>query len=101
MSDREKPSRNQAESSSDESARGIAKYEKDNATRKGDPSLIEGKEVVEFRTAEQYLGVTERQRQNLIRRKILATVGEGQNRQVTTVSLKLYLPPRKPEIPQG
>jgi hypothetical protein len=65
--------------------------------RKGDPSLLGRKERVAFRTAEQYLGVTERQRQNLIKRGSLTVEGQGHNRKITTESLRKYLPPENPK----
>ena len=66
---------------------------KSRTDRKGDPTLLAGKARVTFRTAEQYLGITERQRQNLVRQAVLAVEGQGQNRQITTESLRNYLPP--------
>lgn len=64
--------------------------------RKGDVTLIDGKPAVTFRTAEAYLGISERQRQNLVRAGILKIEGQGQNRKITTESLKVYLPPENP-----
>jgi hypothetical protein len=64
--------------------------------RKGDASLLAGKRAVNFRTAEQYLGLTERQRQNLVRDQILVVEGKGQNKKITTDSLRAYLPPENP-----
>lgn len=64
--------------------------------RKGDASLLAGKRAVIFRTAEQYLGITERQRQNLVKDQILIVEGKGQNKKVTTDSLRAYLPPENP-----
>lgn len=65
--------------------------------RKGDPSLLDRKDRVTFRTAEEYLGVTERQRQNLIKRGSLTVEGQGHNRKITTESLRKYLPPENPK----
>jgi hypothetical protein len=64
--------------------------------RKGDASLLVGYAVT-FRTAEQYLGITERHRQNLVSDQILTVVGKGHNRKITTESLKNCL---HPEIPK-
>ena len=64
--------------------------------RKGDASLLADKRAVNFRTAEQYLGLTERQRQNLVKDKVLAVEGKGQNKKITTDSLRAYLPPENP-----
>jgi hypothetical protein len=64
--------------------------------RKGDASLLAGKRAVNFKTAEQYLGLTERQRQNLVRDQILVVEGKGQNKKITTDSLRAYLPPENP-----
>ena len=64
--------------------------------RKGDDSLLAGKRAVNFRTAEQYLGLTERQRQNLVKGKVLVVEGKGQNKKITTDSLRAYLPPENP-----
>lgn len=64
--------------------------------RKGDASLLAGKRAVNFKTAEQYLGLTERQRQNLVRDQILVVEGKGQNKKITTESLRSYLPPENP-----
>ena len=100
MSDREEPNTNQAKSGVGASG-GITVGNEEETARKGDPLLIDRADVVDFQIAEQYLGITKRQRQNLVRRGILITVGRGRNRQITTESLKLYLPPRKPETSQG
>jgi len=66
-------------------------YEK-GQTRKADPSLLRDNEAVNFRIAEQYLGVSERQRQKLVRKGALVVVGGGKNRKITTESLRKYLP---------
>lgn len=63
---------------------------------KGNVKLLADKQAVTFRTAEQYLGIGERQRQNLIRSGALKVEGKGQNRKITTESLKAYLPPKNP-----
>ncbi len=65
--------------------------------QKGNPSLIDGKDSVAFRTAEQYLGISERQRQNLVARGVLVVEGQGHNRQITTESLRKYLPSKNPK----
>jgi hypothetical protein len=65
-------------------------------SRKGDASLLKGKRSVTFRTAEEYLGIGERQRQKLVRDKKLQVEGQGINQRVTTESLLLYLPSENP-----
>ena len=65
--------------------------------RKGDPTLLEGKESVTFRTAELYLGISERHRQKLMQKGVLQVVGHGHNRRIMTDSLRRYLPPTKSE----
>ena len=62
--------------------------------RKGDSTLLRGKDAVTFRTAEQYLGISERQRQNLVRSGALVVVGGGHNSKITVESLKKYLLPK-------
>ena len=64
--------------------------------RKGDAALLGEKRLVSFGTAEQYLGISERQRQKLINSGALKTEGQGHNRKVTVESLKAYLPPEIP-----
>ena len=64
--------------------------------RQGDASLLAGKHAVSFRTAEQYLGITERQRQNLVKGQSLIVVGKGHHRKITTDSLRVCLPPENP-----
>jgi hypothetical protein len=64
--------------------------------RKGDATLLGPKRLVNFRTAEQYLGISERQRQKLINSGSLKVEGQGQNRKITAESLKAYLPPEIP-----
>jgi hypothetical protein len=65
-------------------------------TRKGDGTLLDQKRLVSFGTAEQYLGISERQRQKLINSGALKVEGQGQNRKITAESLKAYLPPEIP-----
>ena len=65
-------------------------------TRKGDGTLLDQKRLVSFGTAEQYLGISERQRQKLIKSGALKVEGQGQNRKITAESLKIYLPPENP-----
>ena len=69
----------------------------DRREAKGDPSLIDGKDSVAFRTAEQYLGISERQRQSLVKSGSLRVEGQGHNRKITTESLRKYLPPENPQ----
>jgi hypothetical protein len=64
--------------------------------RKGDWTLLGEKRLVSFETAEQYLGISERQRQRLIKSGALKVEGQGQNRKITAESLKAYLPPEIP-----
>jgi len=56
--------------------------------RKGDEALIRGKQLVNFATAEQYLGIGERWRQKLMRSGDLKVEGLGQKRKITTESLR-------------
>jgi hypothetical protein len=63
---------------------------------KGDASILGDKRLVSFGTAERYLGISERQRQKLVRAGTLKIEGQGQNRKITTESLKAYLPPEIP-----
>jgi hypothetical protein len=72
-----------------------AKQRRDNA-RKGDATLLGEKLLIRFKTAEQYLGISERQRQKLISSGALKVEGQGQNRKITAESLKAYLPPEIP-----
>jgi hypothetical protein len=65
--------------------------------RKGDVALLANKSLVSFRLAEEYLGISERQRQSLIKQGVLSTEGKGQNKKVTTQSLLAYLPEEKPK----
>jgi hypothetical protein len=64
--------------------------------RKGDGTLLAEKNAVSFKTAEQYLGIRERQRQHLIKRGALKVEGQGHNRKITVASLTAYLPPENP-----
>jgi hypothetical protein len=64
--------------------------------QKGDASLLAGKRAVSFWTAEQYLGITDRQRQYLVKDGKLTVEGKGQNRKITTDSLRICLPPENP-----
>ena len=64
--------------------------------RKGDALLLAGKRSVSFRTAELYLGITERQRQYLVKDQKLTVEGKGQNKKITTDSLRVCLPPENP-----
>jgi hypothetical protein len=64
--------------------------------RKGDATLLGQKQFVSFKTAEQYLGISERQRQKLMNSGALKYEGQGLNRKITTESLKAYLPPETP-----
>jgi len=75
--------------------RGPAEPETPTRSQKGDPALLKG-EAVTFTTAEKYLGIKERQRQNLVRQGSLKVIGEGHNRKITAESLMKRLPPKKP-----
>lgn len=59
--------------------------------RKGDVSLLGEKHSVDFRTAQQFLGMGERQRQSLMKSGALVVEGQGLNRKLTTKSLKEYV----------
>ncbi len=63
--------------------------------RKGDAAILANKDAVVFRTAETYLGMTDRQRHKLVQRGVLIIHGKGSNRKITTASLLAYLPPEK------
>lgn len=65
--------------------------------RKGDATLLTGKRLVNFQIAEEYLGITDRQRQNLMKSGSLEVEGEGTNRKITAASLLKYLPPENPK----
>lgn len=62
--------------------------------RVGDLSLLEGKDAVPTDDAEEYLGIEKRQRQNLVKRGVLETVGEGHRKKITVQSLLRYQPPQ-------
>ena len=64
--------------------------------RKGDAALLADKHAVIFSTAEQYLGITERQRQKLMKCGALKGDEQGRNRKITTESLRKYLRPKNP-----
>jgi hypothetical protein len=64
--------------------------------RKGDLGLLVEKRLVNFQTAEQYLGISERQRQNLMNSGALRTEGAGHNRKITVESLLACLPQENP-----
>jgi len=66
-------------------------------SRKGDPALLAGKDLVTFKTAEEYLGISERQRQSLMEKGSLVVKGKGLNRRITTESLLEYLPTENPK----
>jgi hypothetical protein len=67
--------------------------------RKGDGALLAGRSAVRFETAEEYLGIKERQRQALVKKGALIVVGKGHGRKITTESLKEYLLPENPQKP--
>jgi hypothetical protein len=64
--------------------------------RKGDATLLGQKQFVSFKTAERYLGISERQRQKLMNSGALKFEGQGHNRKIVVESLKAYLPPEIP-----
>lgn len=64
--------------------------------RKGDETLLGSKRLVSFITAEEYLGIRQRQRQKLVSSGALVVEGRGQNRKITSDSLRAYLPPEIP-----
>jgi hypothetical protein len=64
--------------------------------RKGDATLLGQKQFVSFKTAERYLGISERQRQKLMNSGALKFEGQGHNRKLVVESLKAYLPPEIP-----
>jgi hypothetical protein len=57
--------------------------------------LLQGKAAVNYQIAAQYLGLTDRQIRNLVRKKNLNSVGGGQQKRITTASLRR----RKGELP--
>jgi hypothetical protein len=60
---------------------------------KGDPAILFGKSAINFVSAEQYLGITERRRQQLLKQGVLERAGKGRNRLITVRSLVAFLPP--------
>ena len=78
-------------------AKVVTRTGNNNRERKGDPSLLSNKEAVSLRTAELYLGISERQRQKLTASGALDARGRGSDKQITTESLRRYLPPRNRE----
>jgi hypothetical protein len=52
---------------------------------------------VTFKAAEEYLGISERQRQSLVKLKKLDVQGQGHNKKITTESLLKYLPAENPK----
>jgi hypothetical protein len=64
--------------------------------RKGDTSLLGGSRLANFKIADQFLGVGERQRQKLVKSGVLKIEGKGTNRKITTESLLAYLPVNTP-----
>jgi hypothetical protein len=63
------------------------------AGSKGDAGLLGENRLVTGKTAEQYLGVGERQLRNLKKSGALTVEGKGSNQRITTESLREYLPP--------
>jgi hypothetical protein len=68
----------------------------DGKPRKGDSTLLRGKQLITFKTAEQYLGIGERRRQEMVKEQLLTVVGEGQNRRITVESVLKCLPLENP-----
>jgi hypothetical protein len=66
-------------------------------SREGDPTLLGDKRLVSFKTAEEYLGISDRQRLNLTKSRELKIEGKGQYKQITTDSLRAYRPPENPK----
>lgn len=64
-----------------------------NKGRQGDERLLGAKRVVNFKTAEDYLGMTDRHRLNLMNSGKLIVEGQGRQRNITTASLRAYLSP--------
>jgi len=62
-------------------------------SKKGDSRLLCNQNAVNFKKAEEYLGITRRGLQKAIKAGKLDVVGGGRNRKVTVESLKRYLPP--------
>ena len=67
------------------------------ASRKGDPKLLEGKDLVTRQNASQYLDNTKRHVRNLLKNGQLTSEGQGHNKKITTESLRRYLPSIKTE----
>ena len=61
--------------------------------KKGDGDLLRGNELVAYDTAKEYLGVSRRQVEKLVKREALRTSGLGQNKKITAASLCEYYPP--------
>jgi len=72
---------------------------KEKYPRKGDIALLGDRDAVNFKIAEQYLGLGARQRAKLIKQEQLSVIGGGTNRLITTESLRRYVPPRKTAEP--
>src|SRR5712691_12908260 len=62
-------------------------------SQKGSNRLLRNQNAVNFKVAEEYLGITRRGLQKAIKAGKLAVVGGGRNRKFTVESLKRYLPP--------
>jgi hypothetical protein len=73
-------------------------HRKESYPRKGDIALLGDQDAVNFKIAEQYLGIGARQRAKLIRKGHLRVIGGGMNRVVTTESLIHYVPPKRTEL---
>ena len=65
-------------------------------SRRGDPALLRDSDSVNFVVAEEYLGVSPRQRQRLIKKGSLCVVGRGTRGKITCDSLRTYQPPKDP-----
>ena len=64
--------------------------------KKGDATLLHGKEWVTFKTAMRYVGTTTRRAIEMAaKRGDLTTGGRGTNRRISVESLLHYLPPNK------
>jgi hypothetical protein len=63
----------------------------------GDSTLLAGKSLVALKTAEEYLGIGERQRQSLTKQGVLSVQGRGHNKKITVESLTAYLPLENPK----
>jgi len=69
--------------------------ERPNYPRKGHSTILSGKSAVNFSIAEQYLGITDRRRQQLLKEGVLQRAGKGRNTLITVSSLLAFLPPSK------